>query len=120
MTVKECYEKLQGDYEDIIGRFGREDLVERFMLKYRDDRSVELLHSSMDSGNIEEQFRAAHTLKGVSSNLAFTKLGEIAVRLTEQLRSRCNPADPAIAAELDRENNRILEILDEYARGNVT
>ena len=34
MTIKECYLRLDGDYDDIMERLGTEKLVERFMLKF--------------------------------------------------------------------------------------
>lgn len=37
-------------------------------------------------GNREEAFRAAHTIKGVCSNLAFTQLLQFSSQLTELLR----------------------------------
>lgn len=32
MTVKECYESMESDYEGVIGRMGSEGLVKRFAL----------------------------------------------------------------------------------------
>lgn len=42
---------------------------------------------------MEEAFRAAHTLKGVSQNLAFTPLVKSVSALTEQLRNRTEYGD---------------------------
>lgn len=32
MDLKTCYEELGGDYENVLGRLSREQLVEKFML----------------------------------------------------------------------------------------
>ena len=42
----------------------------------------------MRSNNWEEAFRAAHTLKGVSQNLGFTRLYESSHEITEALRTK--------------------------------
>lgn len=34
MDLKTCYEELGGDYENVLGRLSREQLVEKFMLKF--------------------------------------------------------------------------------------
>ena len=39
-------------------------------------------------GDYEEAFRAAHTLKGVSQNLSFTKLYRSSHEITEALRDK--------------------------------
>ncbi len=86
MTLKECYAALGGDYDEAIGRLRSERLVQKFVLKFLDDGSYDLLCRSLEGGNQEEAFRAAHTIKGVCSNLAFTKLLDSSSRLTELLR----------------------------------
>lgn len=86
MTLKECYAALGGDYDEAIGRLRSERLVQKFVLKFLDDGSYGLLCRSLEEGNREEAFRAAHTIKGVCSNLAFTQLLGSSSRLTELLR----------------------------------
>ena len=74
MTLKECYTALEGDYEGVLNRLRSEKMVQKFVLKFLNDKSHELLVTSMEAGNYEEAFRAAHTIKGVCQNLSFTKL----------------------------------------------
>lgn len=87
MTLKECYEKLDGDYKDVLGRLGSERMVQKFMLKFLDDGSFGNLCCALDTGNCEEAFRAAHTIKGICQNLGFTKLWQSSSAITETLRS---------------------------------
>ena len=68
MTLKECYEAIGGNYEEVIGRLRSERLVQKFTLKFLDDKSLELLEKSLKEENYEEAFRAAH------SSLFFFKL----------------------------------------------
>ena len=86
MTLKECYAALNGDYNEVMGRLRSERLVQKFVLKFLDDGSYALLCSALEEGNQEEAFRAAHTMKGVCSNLAFNALLDSSSRLTELLR----------------------------------
>ena len=74
MTLKDCYFALEGDYEEVVGRLYSEALVQKFAVKFLADKSFQLLDESLKAGSYEEAFRAAHTLKGVSQNLSFTKL----------------------------------------------
>lgn len=106
MTLKECYEALGGDYDDVIGRLRSERLVQKFVLKFPSDGSYELLLGSLREGNAEEAFRAAHTIKGMCQNLSFTRLGKSASELTEALRDGdLNGAEgllPAVKEDYER------------------
>ena len=88
MTVKECYESMESDYEGVLGRMGSEGLVRRFALKFPDDPIYLNLEKAIQEQNVEEAFRAAHTLKGVCLNLGFDRLYKVSAELTEKLRGR--------------------------------
>lgn len=88
MTVEECYEKMGGDYADVMNRLRADDRIKRFLLKVADDASFNNLCENIASHNIEEAFRAAHTLKGVCSNLSLSMLCRSASAMTEVLRGK--------------------------------
>ena len=88
MTVKECYEEIGGDYEEILSRLMRDDLVKEFAAMFLDDSSYEELVTQMKKGNCEEAFKASHTLKGVCQNLALTELANASSEMTEALRNK--------------------------------
>lgn len=88
MNLQECYQAFGGDYEDTMKRMGMERLLQKFMLKFLDDKSFEELCSSMEQKKYEEAFRADHTLKGLCLNLGFKTLAESSSSLTEALRSQ--------------------------------
>ena len=71
MNLQECYEALGGDFEDVLSRLRSEKLVQKFVLKFLNDKSFDLLCSSLEEENYEEAFRASHTIKGVCQNLSF-------------------------------------------------
>lgn len=87
MTVKECYEQINGDYEGVFGRFRGDERIKKFAVKFLADGSYDSLCRNLEAADYEEAFRAAHTLKGVSQNLGFTGLYMASETLTELLRS---------------------------------
>lgn len=91
MTLQECYAVIGGDYEAVIGRLRSEKLVQKFVLKFLNDGSYELLCSSLEEKNYEEAFRAVHTIKGVCQNLSFTRLQESSSGLSDALRHGWTP-----------------------------
>ena len=86
MTLQECYAALGGDYDEVLGRLRSERMIQKFVLRFLEDKSYDLLCASMESGDYEEAFRAAHTIKGVCQNLSFTLLGKSSSELSEALR----------------------------------
>ena len=100
MTVRECYEKMGANYDDVLSRLRTDDRITRFLGKVADDESFTLLCNSLKERNMEEAFRAAHTLKGICLNLSITKLQESASRITEALRGKTE-YDPAIEPLLE-------------------
>ena len=103
MSLKECYDKMGADYEDVLSRLRSEVLVRKFALKFLDDDSYANLKAAMESG--------AHTLKGVAQNLGFGPLYKAAAEVTESLRpSETNSGDMEKAAKL------MPAVDEEYAR----
>ena len=81
MTVRECYEEMGADYEEVLRRLANEERVARFLLKFSSDESFD------EESDYEVAFRAAHTLKGICLNLSITRLAESSSALTESLRA---------------------------------
>ncbi|MDE5896506.1 MAG: Hpt domain-containing protein [Clostridia bacterium] len=100
MTVQECYEAIGGNYADALSRLRTDERITRFLIKVADDESFSLLCRSIEARNMEEAFRAAHTLKGICLNLSITRLQDSASRLTEALRGKAE-YDPAVEPLLD-------------------
>ena len=111
MSLKERYDKMGADYEDVLSRLRSEVLVRKFALKFLDDDSYANLKAAMESGNAPEAFRGAHTLKGVAQNLGFGPLYKAAAEVTESLRpSETSSGDMEKAAKL------MPAVDEEYAR----
>ena len=86
MTIQECYKKMGADYEDVLKRLYSEGMIRKFARMFLDDDSYPKLEDALKKENVEEAFRAAHTLKGVCQNLGFTNLYQPTYELTEVLR----------------------------------
>lgn len=88
MTIQECYEKMGGNYAEVVGRLRTDERVQKFLMLFMKDTSFQDLQHGIETNNVEEAFRAAHTLKGICGNLSLTKLLTIAEELTEALRGK--------------------------------
>lgn len=100
MTLQECYAALDGDFAGVSGRLPSEKFIQKYVLKFLDDGSYELLLRSMEEENWEEAFRAAHTIKGVCQNLSIQKLQDSSSRLCESLRNGYTPEADDLAEEV--------------------
>lgn len=114
MTLEECYTKLQGDYREARNRLMNDKLIERFILKFPGDPSMDALKEMVEAGDNAAAFRAVHTLKGVAANLAFSQLYQDASNLTEQLRSLQNDPDPELYKAVCETYDLVISTLKEY------
>ena len=87
MSLKDCFSALGGDYEEVLARLYSEDLIRKFLLKFLNDGTYNLLIEMLSVGNYQEAFHAAHTLKGLCENLGLTNLYQSSSKLTEALRA---------------------------------
>jgi HPt (histidine-containing phosphotransfer) domain-containing protein len=88
MTLKECYEAMGADYEEVMSRLRTEERVQKFLLKLLSDPSYGQLCTSMENRDMAEAFRGAHTLKGISQNLSLTRFGRSVTRLSDYLKEK--------------------------------
>ena len=117
MTVKECYEVMKGDYDDVLSRLRTDERIKKFLIKVLSDPSFSQLCTAMDSENMEEAFRAAHTLKGLAVGMGFTALYDASYALTEALRPNDSgaPSDPGQVRPLfDKTEEEYDKVLEAY------
>ena len=114
MTLQECYEAMQGDYEGVMGRLRMEKMIQKFLLKILEDGNYDLLCSSLESGNWEEFFRAAHSMKGICSNLGITKLQESSSALTEAVRDGQPLTDMALFEQVQKDYKETVQAIEAY------
>ena len=87
MTLEQCYTTMNGSYQEAKSRLMNDKLIERFIGKFLQDTSFQEIEKAFADKDGERAFRGAHTLKGVSANLSFSKLTESSSLLTETLRN---------------------------------
>lgn len=109
MNIKEFYDSIGEDFNDVIGRLRAESRVCKYVLKFPEDKSFDNLLSSLKGKNYAEAFRAAHTIKGTCLNLSFNSFAATASEITEKLR---NFEDTA-AIESDKDLEGLLGDLSE-------
>lgn len=112
MNTQEVYSQLHGNYKDAKSRLMTDKLIEKFLLKFLNDPTYQQLLDAVAANNIEESFRAAHTLKGVAANLGFTELKQNASALTEQLRDRQNTADEQLLSAVSASYKLVIDTIN--------
>jgi HPt (histidine-containing phosphotransfer) domain-containing protein len=115
MTVQELYENLGGNYNEALSRMMKDTLVGKFAGMFVNDPSYNQLVAAMDEADAHKAFEAAHTLKGVSANLAFSVLFEKASAVTEALRG-ADTIDGAVdlMPALTEEYNKTITAINEF------
>ena len=89
MTIKQCYEAMGADYENVSQRIPSEAMIKKFATKFPEDESFTQLTDALKNGNAEIAFRAVHTMKGLCLTLGLSNLTAPASELTELLRNGC-------------------------------
>ena len=118
MTLQECYTAMNGNYADVLDRLRSERLVQKFVLKFLEDRSYALLCDSLKNGNHDEAFRASHTIKGMCQNLAFTRLEASSTALTEALRSGTVQEDDLLVTQVMKDYRITTEAIQKFKADN--
>ena len=109
MNIEELYKSLHGDYTEAKARLMSDRLVEKFVLKFPADPSMQQLRDAIASGEHDVAFRAVHTLKGVAANLSFTELWKAASALTEQLRRCDGTVDETLLKNLENAYKLVID-----------
>lgn len=114
-TVQEFYKNINGDYEDVMLRLPNDDMVRRFIKRFVNDNTYSELLCAIEKGDIKASFEAAHKLKGIVANLAFSELYKVTSLLCDQLRNLDAQADIELVDELKSAYEEVIkqeELLD--------
>lgn len=85
---KELLERHGFDVDGTMKRFlNNEQLYRKCLKKFLEDGNMNTLKEACASGDIEGAFKAAHTMKGFTSNLGINKLFHLLHPLVEKLRT---------------------------------
>ena len=114
MTLRETYNKMGGDYNDVIGRFYSEALIDRFLRKFPEDPSFQELEKAFAAGETRDAFCAAHTLKGICQSLAIANLLVPLKPMTELLRSNKFAEAQLLQDEVEKQYWITMSAIREY------
>lgn len=110
MTVEDIA-RFGADTKEGLSRCMRNsDFYIRLVKMMPKDRNFGILYDSIERGDLDSAFEAAHALKGALGNLSITALYEPIVKITELLRLRTNMDYSELIAEI-REKHIELEKL---------
>ena len=115
MTLQECYEKMGGNYEDVISRLTKEERITKYTIKFLEDTTFRSLCEAREANDHEAVFREIHTLKGVSQNLGFAKLYEACHIMTEAVRGGVELQEEALFEAVSAVYFETIEVIKEYA-----
>ena len=101
------------DVNDALKRIGgNEGLYKRLLKRFVDGTEMESLENALNSGDMEEAARFAHTIKGVSANLSLTKISIISTQLEQDIK---NGSDyEAGFSELRQAYGVTIDVINEY------
>lgn len=106
------------DTKEGIGRFmNSEKLFIRFLLRFLDDTGMENLMKSYKAGDVSECFRAAHSMKALTGNLAITCMYEKLKVMVEVLRKGEFPENKEFES-LFQNYTDVVETLQEISHNN--
>lgn len=110
MTLEELYGSCQGDYEAAKKILRMDKMIDRFILKFPKDGSMDRLLAAVESKNAQEIFEASHSLKGVCANIGLISLSKAAGKVSDAYRpgQDCAMTD----AELEESTAQIRELYD--------
>ena len=102
MNVKEFYKNTGSSYEAALSIMMNDMLIERMLGKFMENNAFNSIIEAYEAKDIKAIFALAHTYKGVTGNLALTRLYEISSVLTEATRNNEN-------ANVDKEIEELKE-----------
>ena len=109
MTVQEFYEEVGGDYNDIVSRLKTEDRIIKFAGMFARDESYKTLVEALDAQDVDTAFRAAHTMKGMCQNMAFTRLLRSSQDITELLRAKDLESAKDMLSKVTEDYNLVID-----------
>ena len=117
MTVKELYEKIHGNYQNALSMMMMDDFIKRMLTKFVQSNPASNLFKAYEDNDYQAVFAAAHSLKGVTGNLALTSLYDKVVPIVEKTRN----ASPNSMIDVDKEMNDfkaeyqfVIEIINKF------
>ena len=116
MDIKKFYELTGSDYHAAISIMMNDALIERMINKFMENNSYQAIINAYQAKNIKEVFALAHSFKGVTGNLALTKLFQVSSELTEATRGKEEANVDGLIEQLKKEYLLISETYKELTK----
>ncbi len=112
--LRACYEKMGGDYAEVLERLGNAERIEKYVVKFLEDPTYGMLCEAKAAGDDEAVFLQIHTLKGVSQNLGFGNLYRASYELTEAVRGGVPLGDESLFDKVSEAYRETIAIIKEF------
>ncbi|WP_051197409.1 MULTISPECIES: Hpt domain-containing protein [unclassified Butyrivibrio] len=104
------------DWKEVSERFmGKDELIEKFMLKFLNDASFAQLQKGLEEKDVKEAFEGCHSLKGVGGNLGLQGFLPDVLTLTEILRTESLDGSEELFERIKKSYDELIGILKKYA-----
>ncbi len=115
MDLSRLYEKVGGNYDEVIARLSKEERVVKFLGKFDSTGDFGNLATALSDKDYETAFRCAHNLKGIALNLGLNNLHKSSDVLCEELRGLNPTGDVSAMFEtVKKDYYDVIEAVNEF------
>lgn len=108
------------DFPDAMERMDDDEaLYERLAFKYLNNTNYVDLVAAMEAKAYEDAYEAAHTLKGVSGNLSFSKLYKVSAAVSDALYQGEYQAAEQMMPDVKAAHEKVIEGLVAWQDGTL-
>lgn len=100
--------------KEVLSRLQREQTVQKFVLKFLDDKSFSSLETALQNRNYEEALRFVHTLKGNLPEPFFHQTVRKRSRMTEAFKAGDFENAAAGMPQLSDDYHQIIRAVEAY------
>lgn len=115
MQIEEFYCLQGGNYDEVLSRLPREDLIKKYLKMFSDAKDFARYRKAVETSDWRTAFEAIHNVKGNALNLGLTRLATSSGKVCEILRSgppaeNFGLADELVTGDFDEVINMISQI----------
>lgn len=114
MMLQACYEKMGGDYAEVLERLANAERITKYVVKFLEDPTYGMLCEAKAAGDHMAVFLHIHTLKGVSQNLGFGNLYRASYEMTEAVRGGVPLGDESLFDKVSEAYRETIAIIKEF------
>ena len=86
MELNNFFEEVGGSYNEVISRLGKDERIVKYLIRFVESDPMSDFDRALGENNIEDAFRALHSIKGMCLNLGLGALGKSSSELCEEYR----------------------------------